>query len=330
MNMLHTANPQTHVAVEVGLNAAIVSVAEGDPRILTVRSDKDEPERLDGLPFGHFAPIAHRTLDIGLRTWVQSQTGLELGYVEQLYTFGDRGRIARPGDTSIHVVSVGYLALTQLGSVRELPGCAWRSWYESFPWEDFRHGKPRIVTEEIEPRLQQWAGASMNGEGSARSERVRMCFGLNGAAWDEEKVLERYELLYDAGLLTEAVRDGHESSVSWTNLPRFGLPLRYDHRRILATAMSRLRGKIKYRPLIFELMPGEFTLFELQRTVEAILGSQLHKQNFRRLVESAGLVEPTGEVRTHTGGRPAKLFHFRREVLVERPAPGVRVRAAIA
>ena len=53
----------------------------------------------------------------------------------------------------------------------------------------------------------------------------------------------------------------------------------------------------------------------------------VHKQNFRRLVESAGLVEVTGEVRSKTGGRPAKLFRFRREVLMERPAPGFRVHA---
>jgi hypothetical protein len=79
--------------------------------------------------------------------------------------------------------------------------------------------------------------------------------------------------------------------------------------------------------VIFELMPDDFTLFELQKTVEAILGPHLHKQNFRRLVESAGLVEPTGDVKTQTGGRPAKLFRFRREVLLERPAPGVRVKA---
>ena len=102
--------------------------------------------------------------------------------------------------------------------------------------------------------------------------------------------------------------------------------MQFDHRRILATAMSRLRAKIKYRPVIFELMPDSFTLFELQRTVEAILGSHLHKQNFRRLVASSGLVEPTGDVRTATGGRPAKAYRFRREVILERPAAGVRVK----
>src|SRR5690606_22473903 len=100
---------------------------------------------------------------------------------------------------------------------------------------------------------------------------------------------------------------------------------RFDHRRILATAVSRLRGKLKYRPVVFEMMPPDFTLTELQRTVEAISGHHLHKQNFRRLVEAGALVEPTGQSTSRTGGRPAALFRFRRNVIRERPAPGFRV-----
>ena len=103
--------------------------------------------------------------------------------------------------------------------------------------------------------------------------------------------------------------------------------MRFDHRRILATAISRLRAKLKYRPVVFELMPPEFTLTELQRTVEAISGRHLHQQNFRRLVEKGALVEPTGDATQQKRGRPAALFRFRREVLKERPAPGLRVGA---
>ena len=100
-----------------------------------------------------------------------------------------------------------------------------------------------------------------------------------------------------------------------------------DHRRILATALGRLRGKLKYRPVVFELLPPTFTLLQLQRVVEALAGVRLHKQNFRRLVEGGGLVEPTGEHRFRTGGRPARLYRFRRDVLLERLAPGVRIKA---
>ncbi len=82
---------------------------------------------------------------------------------------------------------------------------------------------------------------------------------------------------------------------------------------------------MKYRPVVFELMAAEFTLLELQRTVEALSGIRLHKQNFRRLVEGQGLVEGTGRISRKTGGRPAEQFRFRRDVLRERPAPGVRL-----
>jgi hypothetical protein len=82
---------------------------------------------------------------------------------------------------------------------------------------------------------------------------------------------------------------------------------------------------MKYRPVVFELMAPTFTLLELQRTVEAISGIRLHKQNFRRLVEDLGLVEGTGKFVAPTRGRPAELFRFRKDVLRERPAPGVRL-----
>lgn len=325
------ARREVLAGVEIGLNAAIVSVERNEPSVLVVRPDADG-RGADGLPFGLFNPVAHRTLEGGLRAWVADQTGLDLGYVEQLYTFGDRGRHARLGDTGPHVVSIGYLALTRARaeSKRRERG-SWRGWYEYFPWEDWRRGRPEMLDREIAPRLTEWVSQGLGANSPARplrrAERLRVCFGFDGGHWDEEKVLERYELLYEAGLVEEARRDGREAANAWgPKPPRLGTPMRYDHRRILSTAIGRLRAKIKWRPVVFELMPDEFTLFELQRTVEAILGPHLHKQNFRRLIENAGLVEPTGEVRAKTGGRPAKLFRFRRDVLLERPSPGVRVK----
>jgi hypothetical protein len=316
--------------VEIGLNAAIVAVADNEPVVLIIRGEADVAGATDGLPFGPFNPLQHRTFEGGLRAWVHRQTGLELGYAEQLYTFGDRGRHAEPGDVGPHVVSIGYLALTQAKPSLDMQHGAWRSWYHYFPWEDWRRGRPEILESSIEPRLREWVTRAAPRPAPAhpvsRQERVRICFALDGAGWDEEKVLERYELLYEAGLVEEAVRDGRDAGRQWPERPRLGVPMRFDHRRILATAIGRVRAKIKYRPVIFELMPDDFTLFELQRTVEAILGPHLHKQNFRRLVEGAGLVETTGEVKMRTGGRPAKLYRFRREVLLERPAPGVRVK----
>jgi hypothetical protein len=201
-------------------------------------------------------------------------------------------------------------------------------WYRFFPWEDWRKDRPEVLDGAILPLLEDWAKSKQRpeaGRALGRQERLRLCFGTGGSPWDEEKVLDRYELLYEAGLVEEAKRDGREAALSRARLPALGEPMRFDHRRILATAIARLRAKLKYRPVIFELMPAEFTLTELQRTVEAISGRHLHKQNFRRLVETGALVEPTGEMSTTTGGRPAARFRFRREVIQERPSPGLRL-----
>ena len=316
--------------IEIGLTAAIVTVEDEEPAILVAGDgDKDEPRT--GLPFGPFDPLAHRTFEIGLRAWVQAQTGLSVGYVEQLYTFGDRGRHARLDDTGPHIVSVGYLALTRKpDNVAPLraAGAGFEPWYRFFPWEDWREKRPEILDKIMLPLLNEWTGTADKPEPGrvlGRRERMRLCFGAGGSPWDEEKVLDRYELLYDAGLIEEARRDGREVAMTRRTLPALGEPMRFDHRRILATAIARLRAKLKYRPVVFELMAAEFTLTELQRRVEAISGRRLHKQNFRRLVETAALVEPTGESTTATGGRPAALFRFRREVLAERPAAGLRL-----
>ena len=322
-------NDRGRPPIEIGLNGAIVAVADNQPLILVVSApERGEP---DGLPFGPFDPLAHRTFEMGLRAFVAEQTALKLGYVEQLYTFGDRGRHTERGDTGPHLVSVGYLALTrptpESSAALARAGAHWRKWYEFFPWEDFRGGRPKLLDAVLLPALHRWARAPLGNDpplrALGRSERIRLAFGEDDARFDDERALDRYELLYEAGIVEEAVRDGRAAAEGVQ--PAAGATLRFDHRRILATAISRLRAKLKYRPVVFELMPPEFTLTELRRTVEAISGRHLHQQNFRRLVESGALVEPTGDSVRQARGRPAALFRFRGEVLQERPAPGLRL-----
>jgi len=320
-------------AVEIGLNAAIIAMVDNAPAILRITGP--ESGGLDALPFGPFDPTEHRTMERGLRQWVEEQTALKLGYVEQLYTFGDRGRQRQEGDSGPHVVSVGYLALTKLkkdqDAMVQMAGASWKNSYLFLPWEDWREGRPAMLDDLIIPALNDWV--SMKGNTSVAAglatldqgnrNRVRIAFGLDGIAWDEERVLERYELIYSAGLVEETINDGRMTETRIAQ--SLGHCMFNDHRRILATALARLRAKLKYRPVIFELMPEEFTLLALQQTVESILGRSVHKQNFRRLVESNQLVESTGKMSTSTGGRPAALFKFRREVMAERPAPGLRM-----
>lgn len=298
--------------VEISLDAVIVAVTDDSPRLLTV----DGSDGVPALPSGILEPH-DPTLERGVRRWVQDQTGLELGYVEQLYTFGDRAR--SPGavdDDGARHLSIAYLALVR--EDRPSPGASWVDVYDLFPWEDHRRGRPKVLTDRIDPVLDAYvaAGADPDGERRQRDERVRIVFGGTGAdaRFDGARTLERYELLYQVGLVAESGAAGGDLVPSKT--------MTLDHRRITATALTRIRGKLGYRPLVFELLPSRFTLLALQRVVEALAGVRLHKQNFRRLVEGAGLVERTGE-QARTGGRPAELFRFRREVLGERPRPGV-------
>jgi hypothetical protein len=298
--------------IHLGLDAVIIAVTAEAPRVLTVRAASGEQ---DALPSGPLDLETHSTLERGVRDWVAQQTGLQLGYVEQLYTFGDRFRDPRERAGGPRVIAMTYLALMREQALPAGLGAQWRDCYAYLPWEDWRRGRPERIERELAPRLHAWAG------GDARKhERVDITFGLDSAPWDPERTLERYELLWEAGLVAEAGRDRRQEGAA---LPASGSALALDHRRILATALGRVRGKLKYRPVVFELLPAEFTLLQLQQVVEALSGNRLHKQNFRRLVESAGLVEGTGRLATATGGRPAELFHFRREVFRERPDPGV-------
>jgi len=237
-------NEKLLTPIEIGLTAAIVAIEGNEPLILTASSS--DGDKLAGLPFGPFDAVSHRTFEIGLRAWVEEQAGLRLGYVEQLYTFGDRGRHTEAGDT--HVASIGYLALTRAAdNVSPAPGATFEPWYRFFPWEDWRESRPDIIERDIFPELTRWAGQTEQPDTAralSRKDRVRLYFGTEGAHWDEERVLDRYELLYEAGLIEEARRDGRPAALARRSIPARGISMRFDHRRILATAIARLRARL--------------------------------------------------------------------------------------
>jgi hypothetical protein len=286
------------------LIAVLVAVTGDQPRVMTLRKG-------EVLPSGPFE-MGHRTLQSGLREWIRERAAYPIGYLEQLYTFADRDRVA--GANGSRTISISYLGL-----VREQPATTetqtgWHGWYEYFPWEDHRKGRPALIGE-ICTLLNDWSAANRRHESELR-RRIALTFGTDGNRWNEDLVLQRYELLYEAGLLAESGNTGHIG---------LGRPMFADHRRILATGIARLRAKIKYRPVVFELMPESFTLLRLQRTVEALAGLTLHKPNFRRLIEQQDLVEETGEAESENAGRPAKLFRFRHAILEERALSGSKL-----
>ncbi|SUD90004.1 NUDIX hydrolase [Psychrobacter phenylpyruvicus] len=327
--------------------AVLIAITNSRARVLTVDGGKL-------LPNGPLMPL-HRSLQAGVRQWVEEQTKQPLGYIEQLYTFVDTNRRNKDGHALVYV---SYMGLVQEAAIPEAmvegdkekksdsesasvadsteSSARWRDWYDYFPWEN------RLQTEtnsgQITARLKQWAeSATSKSERLKRLQRIYLCWGgdweqdldfeqivASGdghsssakemfTKWVAEHALLRYEMLYEAGLLPES------PSYNASKLPKnwhqvIGEPMYYDHRRVIATAISRLRAKIEYRPLIFGLMPEEFTLLQLQQSVEALSGVALHKQNFRRLLESQNLVEPTGNSSQTGRGRPAKLYRFRFDI----------------
>jgi hypothetical protein len=283
--------------VVIGLSAVVVAAGEHGPEVLLTATDG-----IVGLPFGSFDPLGHRTFELAVRDFVTTQTGFALGYVEQLYTFGDLGRDMRiaAAKSTARVVSVSYLALAGDVAVGQKRAGVWTDWYRYFPWEDHQSDLGQRAAAMLIPALLAWS------TDATTRERIASAFGLGGAPWQESRVLDRYELLYEAGLVSEAARDRGEAKEAV--LPLSGEALASDHRRILATAIGRLRAKVLYRPIIFDLAPSVFTLSALQDLVEQVCGVRLHKQNFRRTLENSGLIVATGGVLQETGGRPAKLF----------------------
>lgn len=250
--------------VLLGLTSVIVAVKDFEPRVLVIGT------KTPGLPFGAFSPESHRTLELALRSWVDEQTGMTLGYVEQLYTFGNRHRSVRDNEIPSRIITVGYLALVEQNS--QARDGEWASWYRFLPWEDHRQGRPALLETIIIPGLQDWASQAQGAVRDERFERIALAFGNDQIVWDPERVIWRYELLYEAGLVEESHRDWQAYSASekekipitQNNMQdpilailacKLGSSMDQDHRRILASSVGRLRGKLKYRPVVFELVP---------------------------------------------------------------------------
>ena len=123
---------------------------------------------------------------------------------------------------------------------------------------------------------------------------------LAGAAGNRDLLL--------ASLVVDA--NGHVRSVQARANGGSPLLLAFDHADILVAAVERIRGKLDYAPIGFELLPATFTLLALRRVHEAILGRPLNKDSFRRTVLDRGLVEATGTYSTGLGHRPPELYRF--------------------
>jgi 8-oxo-dGTP diphosphatase len=92
------------------------------------------------------------------------------------------------------------------------------------------------------------------------------------------------------------------------------LPVAFDHRAILGTALKRIRGKLNYTPVGFALLPASFTLYDIQRVYQTVLNKTLNKDSFRKTILASGWIEPTGTMQEQVGHRPARLYRLRANV----------------
>lgn len=308
-------------AIAIDLGAVIVAV-EGDIPHLLVCDGGDGPAAIPTTPFD---PTRHRTLDEGARSCV-AQAGAVIGLLEALETFGDRFRDPAELSGAARALCIAHLALGRTNGAAAAPGFAWLPLYELLPWEDWRDGPPAILPG-IRDALGAWIEAAPDPDVAAvRRERARVAFGRTDAEWNPAETVERWFLLNECELVAEARRDGWERArqaarvlgVEPAGAPPqggLGVAMALDHRRLVATALGRWRRRLRHRPAVFSAMPQAFTLLHLQQVVEALAGLRLHKQNFRRLALEGGLLEPTSRTETRTGGRPAALYRWRRDIL---------------
>jgi 8-oxo-dGTP diphosphatase len=139
-------------------------------------------------------------------------------------------------------------------------------------------------------------------------------FGKPGRDPRDRVITVAYFAVIQATSIVPRAADDAEHVRWWSiyDLP----PLAFDHADILSYALTRLRYKLEYTAVGFELLPEVFTLTELQTAYEIVLGEELDKRNFRRKILGAEVIEATGEYRTGEG-RPAQLYCYREDAVAE-------------
>lgn len=205
---------------------------------------------------------------------LKEETGIENVYLEQLYTWGDPDR-----DPRTRVISTSYLSLTDSSNLRIRPS------------DDADDARWFTVTYRVfkEEKV-------MDGENMAFERYSRLTLQ------DEEVTL--------TAVLKHTLKNFGKVSRWDTTIEDSG-GIAFDHARIIAYGIERLRNKVEYTDIAFSLMPKYFTLTELQQVYEVILDRELLKANFRRKI--ANRVRETNRYKKSAGHRPSKLYTYRQE-----------------
>ncbi len=319
-------------SVGIGLNAAIVAVSDNEPVALVVRGEPDsivQPTSCRTGPSIRASTGRSKAASVvGPRSDWASTLAMLNNSIHSL-TRGGRLNLAMPHRISFRSV---ISPLLRPSAHHGLTDGIWPQLVPVFPWEDWRRGRPEIITRDIEPRLKSWADKTAATTASqttiARADRARICFGSTALPGRKKRCLSGSNCSMKRALADEAARDGRSGAREWTDRPKLGLPMQADHRRTpgdrhqqdprqdqIPAGRVRTHGRMISRCM------------NCRETVEAILRAASPQAKLPPARRRRGPRRATGDVKTRTGGRPAKLFRFRREVLLERPAPGVRVSA---
>jgi hypothetical protein len=269
-------------------------------RALLVERGREPFGGLDAWPGGFMDWKDTDTREAAIRE-LREETGVEPPeFVEALGSYSHTGRDPRQFAGTrdektgawiargARVTTAAYLMLTRDPHDTAAPTggddaarAHWADVYEYLPWEDLRDEARQARLGRLVKALDGWARRSPQA-----ADRVRELFGLR--EWNEERTAERWALLMEARLVPEARRDRWGRVQARAEDALTGREMAFDHRQILADALGRVRGKIKYTPAALMALTGpEATLDELQAHCEAIAGRPLHRSNFRRAVAPA-------------------------------------------
>lgn len=252
----------------------------------------------------------------------------------------DRGQWVRTG---ARVVSKAFIALfaplTNASEPTPEPGqdaaaASWESVYRYLPWEDLRSSAGRSARREIVRELtDRWVrGAESDQAAAQRKRRLEMTFGGSDLRqWNEERTAERFALLMETALVTEAHRDqwGEVRPKAERQVLANDTPLAFDHRRMLADALGRLRGKLKYTPGVLAALVGaEVTAPIIHRVCECVAGRPIHMANLRRAVtDTHALLVPIKTIVAgpRPAGRQATRYRWAKDIHLARLDPAIRM-----
>jgi len=129
-----------------------------------------------------------------------------------------------------------------------------------------------------------------------------------------------YIAIVPVALAEECAGEKQGSEQDWHPVRRLPVEMAFDHREVVDYAVRRLRSKVGYSSVGFQLLPSEFTISELQHVYEAVLGLSINRGNFWRRVVDRGVIEPTGKERS-VRGKKAYLFRFTQQAFGLREEP---------